>query len=615
MKPTIIAVLLLGSSLARAQDRPNILWLTTEDISPHIGSFGDTYAVTPTIDRLAAEGVRYLNAFAAIGVCAPSRSSLIMGTYAPSVGTQHMRSKIKLPASVKLYSQLLREAGYYTTNNSKEDYNLSNRPKDAWDDSSNKAHWRNRKDKKQPFFAVFNFVSTHESQIRLSDGELKARTAGFTAHERHDPALAPIPPYHPDTPEVRLDWARYADNITFMDKQVAGKLQELAADGLTDDTIIFFYSDHGAGMPRSKRWLYDSSLHVPFIVKFGKRWTKLAPAAPGSTTDRLINLTDAGPTALSLAGASIPAYMQGRAFLGAKAAPASEYVYGFRDRMDERYDMLRTARDKRYRYIRNYMPHRIWAQHVSYMYEMPTMQVWQKLFDGGKLVGAQKIFFQQKPAEELYDTWADPHEVTNLAASADHRAVLDRMRGALNRWQLEIHDTGFMPEGEMHARVGDGTPYDLARDPARYDLPRILETADLATRRDPKQVGKLATLLGDKDSVVRYWGATGLAALGDKARPATAALRKALTDSAPDVRIAAAEALCNLDQTAAALPVLAAAMKDRSEPVRLHAVNVLSLLGDRVRPLLPELKAAVKAEPDETYPGRVLPWLVKKLGG
>ncbi|HEX7899837.1 MAG TPA: sulfatase, partial [Planctomycetota bacterium] len=244
-----------------ADERPNILWITCEDISPNLGCYGDAYAVTPHIDALAKEGVRYTKAFAPIGVCAPSRSTLILGVMAPSVGSQLMRCKATLPGAVRCFPSYL--DGYYRTNNVKTDYNFE-APKGTWDESSAKAHWRNRKPG-QPFFSVFNFTSCHESQIRQPEASYRKRMEGI---EPHDPAKAPIPPYHPDTPETRRDWARYADMITFMDREVGKVLRELEEDGLAKNTIVFYFSDHGAGMPRSKRWLYDSSLRVPMIVRF-----------------------------------------------------------------------------------------------------------------------------------------------------------------------------------------------------------------------------------------------------------------------------------------------------------------------------------------------------------
>jgi uncharacterized sulfatase len=609
----LAAALLDGAAPARPPDRPNILWITCEDISPNLGCFGDAYAVTPNLDALAAQGVRYTRAFAPIGVCAPSRSSLILGMWAPSVGTQHMRSRIRLPDSIRLYSQYLREAGYYCTNNVKQDYNLDRTPPDAWDDSSRRAHWRNRKDPAQPFFAIFNLEICHESRIRMAEEEYRRRTQELA--QRHDPARAPIPPYHPDAPEVRRDWARYADMITLMDAEVGRILAELDKDGLTERTIVFFYSDHGAGMPRSKRWLYESSLRVPMIIRFPKAWP-VAPAPPGGMTDHLVSLVDLAPTVLGLAGVRAPATMQGDNFLAPRyGRPPRRYVFGFRDRMDERYDLLRSVRDERFHYIRNYLPHRPYAQHISYMYEMPTMQVWQRLHDEGKLGGPQRAFFEPKPPEELYDTAADPHEVRNLAADPAHQETLTRLRAALRQWILSSRDTGFLPEEEMHRRAGDRTIYEMARDPARYDLAKILDAAELASNPALSSDAGLIELIKNGDSAVRYWGATGLAMRPGSAAGA-AALKTALADASPSVRIAAAEALGRIGRAADALPVLADALGHESEWVRLHAATVIDDLDEQARPILEQIKAAREREKKDaqSYAGRVLPKALKDLG-
>ncbi len=583
----LVLTVLSGALAQGAGERPNILWITCEDISPNLGCYGDAYAVTPNLDRLARQGVRYTNAFATIGVCAPARSTIITGVYPPSIGTQHMRCEGNLPESIQCFTQYLRDAGYYCTNNVKTDYNFKY-DKSAWDESSNKAHWRNRKDASQPFFSVFNYTSCHESQIRLPENQYQKRTADFTAEERHDPSKAPIPPYHPDQPAVRKDWARYADMITYMDKQVAEILRQLEEDGLADDTIVIYYSDHGAGMPRSKRWLYDSSTRVPFIVRFPERYLALAPAQPGTTTDRLISFVDLAPTALSLAGVPIPDYMQGKAFLGDQQTEPRRYVYGFRDRMDERYDMLRSVYDGRYRYIRNYMPHLPWFHHqyISYMYEMPTMRVWQRLADAGKLSGPPAVFMAlSKPTEELYDTQADPFEVKNLADSPEHQEVLQRLRKEHRRWMTEIVDLGLLPEPDLRTRFGDEPQYAaVRRDPSLYPFERIAAAADLANRRDPSSAPALADLLTDSDPAVRYWGAVGLGALGDAASATVGSLNTALNDESPTVRVAAADALCRMNRVGEALPTLTGSMKDENEWVRLMAINVLDRIDEAARP-------------------------------
>ena len=409
----VIILLTLGGAICAATDRPNILWITSEDHGPHLGAYGDDYADTPNLDALARRGMLYRNAWSTAPVCAPARTTIISGVYPPSSGAHHMRSMVRLPASMKLYPQYLREAGYYCTNNAKEDYNVE-KPSRVWDESSRGAHWRKRS-AEQPFFSVFNFTQTHESQIRKRPHKLK-----------HDPAKVRVPAYHPDTPEVRLDWAQYHDKVSEVDALAGRLLADLAADGLTEDTIVFFYADHGPGMPRSKRWTYNSGLHVPLIVYVPEQYRDLAGPSykPGGESDRLVGFIDLAPTVLSLAGIQPPVHFQGGAFLGPHAVSAPEYQFAFRDRMDERYDMTRAVRDRRYIYIRNYKPHKLYGQHVAYMFQTPTTRVWHSLFQAGKLNAAQSHFWKTKPAEELYDLEADPDEIRNLA---------DSMRGRRSR--------------------------------------------------------------------------------------------------------------------------------------------------------------------------------------
>ncbi|MBI5686808.1 MAG: sulfatase [Verrucomicrobia bacterium] len=277
------AALWLAAGFADAQTaapaaRPNILWLTAEDICPNLGCYGDTYAVTPNLDRFATQAVRYTQAFGITGVCAPNRSCLITGVFPTRLGSHGMRSTTTLPAAVKCFSEYLHEAGYYCSNNAKTDYNFAV-PKDAWDECSRKGHWRNRKPG-QPFFAVFNHEVCHEGQIRVPEAQYQENTARLTPAQRHDPAKAPVPPFHPDTPEVRRDWARYYDNITAMDYQIADKLKELEDAGLAEDTIVFFFGDNGTGLPGMKKWIWEGGIHVPLMVRFPKKWQHLAPAAP-----------------------------------------------------------------------------------------------------------------------------------------------------------------------------------------------------------------------------------------------------------------------------------------------------------------------------------------------
>ncbi len=527
---------------ANAQDtsykespRPNFLWLTSEDNGPELGCYGDTYADTPNIDALAAKSLRYTNCWSNAPVCAPARTTLVTGMYPTSLGAQNMRSQVALPPQVQLYPQLFRQLGYYCSNNSKEDYNLDT-PSDVWDESSNRAHWRKRR-AGQPFFAVFNSTISHESKLRTRPHRAT-----------HDPAKVTVPPYHPDTPEVRQDWAQYYDRITEMDREVGRVLQQLKEDGLVDDTIVFYYGDHGGGMPRSKRWLYQSGLHVPLIVHIPERFQSLLkqPVAPGSTSDRLVSFVDFMPTVLSLAGQRPAALLQGQAFLGKYATEDPQYIFGFRDRMDERYDMSRAVRDDEFLYIRNFYPQRPQGAYLAYMFETPTTRIWKELFDAGKLDAAQSFFWQAKPPEELYDIAADPYQIHNLAAETEHQQTLERLREANKQWMLRIGDLGLLPEGQMLELAGADAPYALGQDRERYPIEEIYAVADLATRPTADDLPQLLKQLVARHPTVRYWVAVGLqlrAQAAEQRGPAIAASRGMTTDPSPYVRCVASETM------------------------------------------------------------------------
>lgn len=451
-----LALFLASNLPAQGQENKkpwNILWITCEDMSPDLGCFGAPGAITPNLDKLASQGVRFTRAFTVAGVCAPSRSAIITGMYPTSIGTHHMRCKGVPPAFVRCYPEFLRLLGYYCTNNVKTDYNFD-APLTAWDESSNKAHWRNRRRKDQPFFAVFNFTITHESQIRTPAKTFAKVTSKLKSEDRHDPAKAILPPYYPDTPVVRNDWARYQDLITAMDIEVGELLRQLAEDGLAENTIVLFNSDHGRGLPRAKRWIYDSGIHVPLIV----RWPGQIPG--GTTNDNLVSALDFAPTFISLAGGKAPAHMQGQVFLGPKTAKPRDYIFAIRDRMDEKYDRIRACRDKDFLYIKNFEPKIPYAQNIAYMDAMPTMQEWRRLNALGQLKGPSALFFEpEKPEEELFDVKADPHNINNLAKSASHQEVLLRMRKTLEKWQKETGDLGSIPEDQLWEKVRPGGKY------------------------------------------------------------------------------------------------------------------------------------------------------------
>ena len=435
-------------------DRPNILWISLEDTTPRFGCYGDTLARTPNIDRLAAGGCRFPNAFSTAGVCAPSRSAIITGMYQTAIGTHHMRTthtnqntpdmptpySAVPPPYVKTFTEYLRGAGYYCTNNSKTDYQFTP-PITAWDDCSNNGHWRNR-EPGQPFFSVFNPTVTHESGMWERD-ERPLTT---------NPDDVQLPPYLPDTPKARQALARQYDNLATADARVGELLHQLEEDGLAENTIVFIWSDHGEGLPRGKRWPYDAGIRIPLIV----RWP--GTLAPGGLSEQLVSLIDLGPTVLSLCGVQAPAHLQGQPFLGPQAV-ARDYIFATRDRYDESYDMVRAVRDKRYKYIKNYYPEKPYLLWIPYRNRHPVMQEMWRLHAAGELEGDEAVMFRYpRPAEELYDVENDRYELNNLAADAAHHDVLERMRGVLAQWQSEFGDMGHLSEEQMVAGwYPDGT--------------------------------------------------------------------------------------------------------------------------------------------------------------
>jgi uncharacterized sulfatase len=440
MKKLFLAcVICLCAARGWAADRPNIVWIVAEDMSPDLGCYGDPQAHTPNMDKLARAGARFTRAFTHAPVCAPSRSGLITGMYPTTIGTHHMRSELIAPPEV--FTAYLRKAGYYVDWPGKTDFNFAV-PANAFDST---ADWT-KQIPKQPFFAYINLFESHESQIRLPKEQFAKVTARLKPDERHDPAKATLPPYYPDTPEVRRDWANYYDLITAVDYRLGDVLAVLERAGVADNTVVFFFGDHGRGLTRGKRWVYDSGLRVPLII----RWPGKIPG--GSVREDLVSFVDFAPTVLALAGVEIPARWQGQPFLGPNVKER-KYIFAARDRMDETYDRMRAVRTKQYKYIRNFHPELPYAQKIAYMELMPTMQAWRRLNAEGKLTGPAKLFFAPtKPKEELYDVTADPHEINNLVGSPKYQDVLKELRAVLDKWIVETKDMGAIPEEELVKR-------------------------------------------------------------------------------------------------------------------------------------------------------------------
>lgn len=603
----LIPLFLTSPSLAAETDstatRPNILWISCEDISAHLGCYGDPHAITPNLDKMAAEGVRYSNAFTAAGVCAPCRSTIITGMYQNSIGTHHMRCNAKLPKWLKPFPMYLRQAGYYCTNNSKTDYQFKNPgASEIWDSSGRKGHWKNRKNKDQPFFAVFNFTGCHESGI-ASESKYKSVTANLTPDQRQDPNhLTTLPDYYPDTAVTREDWKRNYELITAMDAWAGDLIQELKDAELYEKTIIMFWSDHGVGLPRAKRWLYDSGTHIPLIVRIPESMRVGDQGKSGSIDPELVSSVDFGPTVLNLAGLPLPKHTQGRAFLGADLTAPRSYVYGARDRMDERYDIIRSVRNQRYRYIRNFEPLKPYYQYMNTPEKGATMKEIRHAEATGKLSPTMALFSAaKKPVEELYDLKSDPQEINNLAEDPKLQKRLKQMRTALADWQNEVGDIGLIPEAEIEIQEKNReSRFEILNhsQKSRQALSRLVDIATEASN-GPNALPKLSRGLNDPDPSVRYWAATGVGNIGSSAAASLPAIKKALADTSPSVRIAAARAAAKLGETTVAIRVLEQELASDHQWGRLAAAIVLDEMDEQARAALPALKKALVDQPNK----------------
>jgi len=483
--PTIARIALLACALmaqaasAQSAQRPNILLLVAEDLSPRVGAFGDRVAVTPNLDALAGQGVRYTRTFTAAGVCAPSRAALILGMHPIATGTQHMRASSRPegayfsvpPEGVKAFPELLRAAGYFTYTDNKLDYQFSGPiahtgPSTLWDsEGAADTQWEQRAPG-QPFFGFINFMATHESGVFPPLGTmphgamhlfmqlLRWWSIDGPMPEVVGPQDVEVPPYYPDVPVVRADMARHYNNIAYMDRQVGAILAQLEAAGLADTTIVIWTADHGDGLPRAKRDLFDAGIRVPMIIRWPAAF-RPAGVAPGAVDDRLVSFVDLGPTILSLAGVPVPATMHGANFTGGDASPR-EYVYASRDRMDERVDRQRAVRDKRYKYLRSWYPLQPGAADVEYRNNIDMVRAMRALYEAGELNAVQRQWYEPPGEERLFDLERDPYEIADVSADPRYRDVLLRMRGAMDAWLADVGDGSDEDEAAMVARFEPG---------------------------------------------------------------------------------------------------------------------------------------------------------------
>ncbi len=600
-----IAWLVTMIGTINAEQKPNILWINAEDMSPHLGCYGHSSVVTPNIDALARGAIVYRQAFATAPICSPARSCLATGLYATSLGTQHLRCEVKIPSRVVPLARRLSAHGYFCTNTGKSDYNFN--PDGIWDVWSNKpAPWRDRQ-AGQPFFAFMTIGETHEGRINFPDRHQQA-VADLPAAAKHEPASIQLPPFYPDTGEMRKIVAGMYDLAKVFDAKVGEVLGWLKEDADFANTIVFIFSDHGNGLPRYKRWLNDSGLRVPLVVYVPPKFRELSPHAAGTETNQLVSFVDFPATAMSLAGLDVPQILQGKPFLGKTTTAPRQFVFGARSRADDMFEVSRSVFDGRYLYVRHFMPHLPYIQRsVIFDDRKSSIRELRRAHRAGEMNQAQaKIWAPRKPPEELYDLQADPHELMNLAGSSDHDRIKQSLAKQLRNWILEHRDSGFLTEAEYQIRAAKAglTPLDIVQDPHRYDLPATLAAAWRVA--DPSlDLEECITGLDHQESGVRYWSAIAIynhlslhriSKLERKA--AENALAARLNDASPSVRIAAATALVPQSQPALvsqALQALDELVQDARPWVSLEAARAIALLGNHAEPIVPTMKCVLKS--------------------
>lgn len=540
--------------------RPNILCLVSEDCPPRLGAYGDRLARTPNLDALARSGRTYEAAFSTSPVCAPSRFAILTGRHGESAPPANQMTGFgPAPPGIVTYPQLLRDTGYYCTNNAKTHYNCDIDPGAIWDETSPTAHWRNRPDG-QPFLAVFNCMETHESCVF-------AEKAGQVSA-----ADVVLPSYLPDSDGMRFALANHYNSIAHMDAFMGERLRELDAAGEAGNTIVVYYSDHGSPLPRSKRFCYEEGLRVPLIIRVPEGWRQLAPLQPGTRVADPVSLIDLLPSFAALAGCATPPGIQGQSIF----ALPRRYAFSGRDRMDEHGDTTRTVRSTHYRYIRNYAPHRIWGQHYAFAWESRAYQDSERQHLAGALTALEDRFWSTKPAEELYHLASDPDESDNLAGRPEYAGTLEEMRAALDEHMIAIHDCGFIPEGS----AAEG--WDASRDPAVYPIAEVIDLAGRAIRRDPADANAFVAGLGDECMVMRYWAAQGLLMLAVAGHALPAGVGEALAaESDPHVRVPLAEALGYGDPEPYVALLCDIVARKGNDRLRLQALEALTYLPPR----------------------------------
>ncbi len=576
------ATLFLQAALAAgwlvAAERPNVVWLISEDNSVHYLQMFDPHGTTtPRIAELAAHGLQFNHAFSNAPVCSVARTTLMTGCYGPRIGTQYHRRvvSVPMPEGVSMFPALLRQAGYYTSNNQKKDYN-ADETAGTWDQSSAQATWRQRADK-QPFFHMQSFATTHESSLHFTQTEFETQAT------ETDPTSVFVAPYHPDTKLFRYTVAKYHDNIRKVDQQIGEIVDQLAVDGLLEDTFIFYFGDHGGVLPRGKGYAYESGLHVPLVVRVPENFKHLAPTSYGSHIDGFVQFVDFGTTVLNLAGVPSPRQIDGHPFLGAgvtaEGLALRTTAFGYADRFDEKYDLVRTLRYGRYEYVRSYQPFNFDGLRNNYRYNMLAYREWLELYRADKLNDRQSSFFRPRPVEMLFDIEADPHEVNNLAADPAHNSTLLRLRSQMQNQVKSLPDLSFYPESYLAKHAFDN-PVRFGRE-HREDIAALVDIADLSLLPFKEARSQLSAALASSDETERYWGLIVCSCFGKSASDFTDTARK-LADSDDDllVRTRAAEFL-GLISAADPRPVLMDCLAKTESGIEANLIlNSVVLLQD-----------------------------------
>ena len=602
---------------------PNIIWLVAEDIGPALGCYGDSLAHTPNIDRLARHGLVFDRAYATAPICAPSRSCLMSGLYATSLGTQHLRCEIPFPEELKTLPEYLTEVGYFTSNRNKTDYNFD--PEGRWKHwSGSYAPWRHRKGD-EPFFSFINVGPTHEGPANIEERYLQS-IQDLNEEELIDPQRITPPPYYPDLPETRELWARYYHLIAAMDKNVGRVLDSLETDGLMENTLIFFFGDHGFGMPRYKRWLYHTGLHVPLVVYAPNKYAHLLPEEPNTHRQDLVSFVDYVPTVLSLAGAELPPHLEGQVFLGPDRAQSRSHVFAARDRADDMFEMSRAIIDEQFIYIRHFMPHLPYIQSGFINSDRKdSYRLLRAAHKQGITNEEQEKLWNPKPQEELYDLLNDPQELSNLALYPDFQGIKSKLKGQLLHTLTEQKDLGLLTESEYMRRSNGRSPYTYARESDSFAVGEILSTAKLVgSKMEESMLNKLT----HSDSGVRYWAAMSLRNFpGKLSDRAISLLENCLADPSPSVQILAAETLCSIGQPEKAINSLGNWVQSDDKRIALEAARTIQLVGESARPLIPILYGVLEknlSEPGGTrkykdfnyaaFTSWALEWALQELG-